>query len=105
MTRPFVEAGMRPLVLVFAASLVACGGASPPAASSAPPGTHWREDLSCHESEPSGQAECEARSCVWQAALVCSGIAQPHEVLERNRRSAPCTCVCHEDLMRCLSVP
>lgn len=103
MMRPPVEARMRLFVLSLVASLLACGGAAP--SSSTSPSTHWRDDLSCHESEPSGQAACEARGCAWQAALFCSGIQQPPEEIEQYRRSAPCTCVCQADIVACMSMP
>ncbi|MFO0682662.1 MAG: hypothetical protein U0234_11450 [Sandaracinus sp.] len=88
------------LIVVLSCSLVACGGST----SSAPAGTLVRSDLICTETLPSGQAECEARGCAWGPPLWCSGVAtEPEE--SAHDASRPCACTCHDDVMRCMSVP
>ena len=69
--------------------------------------TRVREDLVCTEQVPSGERECVARGCRWQAPLFCSGVQVPDEVIERfgSDRSRPCTCVCETDVIDCMSRP
>jgi hypothetical protein len=88
---------MIPPLLTFVA--LACGGHVPPNRTASDP-VHVRSELGCAETLPSGEDECRARGCAWEAALACTGIPQPEEGEWRA-----CACVCAADVERCSLLP
>ncbi len=83
-------------------SSAASGAGSTPAPSHPDPST-WREDLQCHDADPSGAIACAREGCEWRAPYHCSGIEEPYD--EAIDRSAVCVCVCERDLVDCMSQP